>query len=300
MIINTIALTKGIKTAFNKALASIPINEGLMQIATRLPSNANSETYGWLGDVPMMREWLGPKKAKDLKDYSYTLTNKDWEATLVVDRNELKDDQTGMILPRIQMLAQSARENEAIIVSDLIINGTSDTAYDSVAFFSNTSGTRVIDNLLSGTGTSASQIETDLTTARATMMKFYFDESDRKFGFKFDTVVCPPELEILFLKIMESSTAVSASAAGVNNPFNRFLTRVIPDPRLSDANDWYAFATSYPLKPMIFQDREKPHIESQASGSDSEFFWKKYYYSAESRCIGGYGFPHMAIKVVNS
>ena len=300
MIIDTIALTKGLKVIFNKALSEIPINDGLMNLATRVPSNSNSETYGWFGDVPMVREWLGAKKAKSLKDYSYTLANKDWEATIEVDRNELEDDQYGMILPRVQMLATAARENEAILLSNLIINGTSNTAYDGVAFFSDASGVRLIDNLLSGTGTSASQIETDLGTARAAMMGFYFDQSDRKYGFKMDTIVCPPALEITFMKILESTTAVSASAAGVVNPFKNILSRVIVDPRLSDANDWYGFCTTYPIKPLVFQDRKQVEFKSLVEGSDVAFNWKKYLYSAESRCNAGYAFPQMAVKVVNT
>ena len=202
MIIDTIALTKGLKVIFNQVLATFPINEGLMSLATRVQSNANSETYGWLGDVPQVREWLGAKKAKSLKDYSYTITNKDWEGTLEVDRNELEDDQTGMIRPRIEMLTRAGLEKEALLISDLIIDGTTNLAYDGVAFFSNVSGDRVIDNLLGGTGTSLDQIKTDLTSARTAMMRFYFDQSDRKYGFNMDTVVCPPELEIKFKEIM--------------------------------------------------------------------------------------------------
>jgi phage major head subunit gpT-like protein len=299
MIIDTIALTRGLKVIFNKALSEIPINTGLLNLATRSPSNGSSETYGWLGDVPMMREWVGQKHAKGLKDYSYTLTNQDWEATLEVDRNELEDDQYGMIPPRVQMLAQAAREHDMILLSDLIINGTSDLAYDSVAFFSNVSGDRVIDNLLAGSGVTLANLETDLAAARTAMMKFYFDESDRKYGFKMDTVVCPPELEILFMKILESTTAVSSSAAGIVNPFRNILKQVIVDPRLSDADDWYGFGTTYPLKPLIFQDRKAIELKSLVEGSDVAFSYKKYQYSAESRNTAGYGFPHMAVKIVN-
>jgi len=301
MIIDTVALTKGLKVVFNKALSTIPINQGLMTLATRVPSNSNSETYGWFGDVPMMREWLGAKQMKSLKDNTYTLANKDWEASLEVDRNELEDDQYGMIPPRVQMLAQAAMEKYAIELSDLIINGDSNTAYDSVAFFSNTSGVRVIDNLLGGTGTSLTQIETDIASARSAMMQFYFDESDRKYGFKLDTIVCPPQLEVKFMKILDSTTAVSSSAAGVVNPFKNMLSQVIVDPRLGgdDANDWYGFATAYPIKPLILQDRKKIEFKSLVEGSDLAFSWKKYQYSAESRFNVGYSFPHLAVKMVN-
>ncbi len=299
MIIDTIALTRGLKVIFNKALATFPLNESLMKVATTILSTGKSETYGWFGDLALMREWLGQKKAKGIKDYSYTLTNQDWENTIEIDRNELADDQTGMIAPRIQMLARTAQEHNLDIISDLIINGTSNTAYDDVAFFSNAAGDRVIDNLLAGSGITLANLETDLTTARATMMKFYFDHSDRKFGYKLDTIVCPPELEILFMKIARSSASPASSNPGVINPFTSIIKTVIVDPRLSDADDWYGFASTYPIKPLIFQDRKSLELTSQAKGSESDFDSRKYKYSVESRNTAGYGFPQMAVKIVN-
>lgn len=40
-----------------------------------------------------MREWIGDKVVKSLAAFNYTIRNKDWEATVEVDRNDIEDDQ---------------------------------------------------------------------------------------------------------------------------------------------------------------------------------------------------------------
>ena len=295
MIIDTIALTKALKTQFNKSFHEAP-GPKYEPIITRVPSNAASETYGWLGAVPQLREWLGEKKVKYMKDYSYTITNKDWEATVAVDRNEIEDDQAGIIAPRIKDLAFRAKVFPNKLVSDLVTNGTTNLAYDAAAFFSNRA---INDNLLAGTGTTEALILADLASARAAMMAFVDDWGDA-LEFEPDTIICPPALEITFVKIMESTTFITATAAGVKNFWSSHIKNIISDSRLSDADDWYYVASSYPLKPFIYQERKAPKLVSQDKDTDDNAFMrKKYLYSAETRGDAGYGYYQMAVKVVN-
>jgi len=295
MIIDTIALTKALKTQFNKSFHEAPMPK-YEPVITRVPSNAASETYGWLGAVPQLREWLGEKKVKYMKDYSYTITNKDWEATIAIDRNELEDDQAGIIKPRVQDLAFRAKVFPNKLVSDLVVNGTTNLAYDAAAFFSNRATN---DNLLAGTGTTEAQILVDLAAARAAMMAFVDDWGDA-LEFEPDTIICPPALEITFVKIMESTTFITASAAGVKNFWSSHIKNIISDARLSDADDWYYVASGYPLKPFIYQERKAPKLVAQDKDTDDNAFMrKKYLYSAETRGDAGYGYYEMAVKTVN-
>ena len=297
MIIDTIALTKGIRAEFNKSLITGP-GARYDGNFTRVPSTGKSETYGWIGQVPTLREWLGEKHLKSLEDHEYTITNKKWEATLEVDEDEIEDDQIGIIKPRIQDLALRARQFPSRLVSDLVINGTTGLAYDGSAFFADRSTN---DNLLAGSGVTEANLLTDLATARGTMMKFVDDEGE-VMEIEGDTIICPPELEVTFKRIANSMSFVGGSAqTPEKNIWQSILKNVIVDPRLSDANDWYFAAMSYPLKPFIYQDRKKPRLTAlDKPDSEIRFMRGKFVYSAEMRGNAGYGYYQMCVKFVNT
>jgi phage major head subunit gpT-like protein len=181
------------------------------------------------------------------------------------------------------------------LVADLIANGDSNLAYDGNAFFADRSTN---DNLLSGSGTTVANLQTDISTARSTMMQFESDQG-RVMGLMPDTIVCPPQLETAFLEAVRAVTYGSdAGSTGIGyNPIAAFGFNVIPLPELSDANDWYIFATQYPLKPFIFQSRKAPVGVLDETEVNRN---RKLYYSAEMRGNAGYGFYQMAIKVTNT
>ena len=137
-IINTGLLTKGLRSEFFNRFETTPVH--YTELATRLPSNSDSETYRWLGTVPKMREWGTGRLARGLRTESYSVENLKYEATLEVDRDEIADDQTGQIRLRIGELAQRAATHKDYLITQLLING--ETAgyhgYDGVPFFSDT------------------------------------------------------------------------------------------------------------------------------------------------------------------
>jgi len=136
MIINQSALTgiyRTFSTIFNQALEAV--SPMWPTIAMQVPSTGRSVDYKWLGNFPMMREWLGDRVIKDLSAYHYEITNKDYEATIEVDRNDIEDDQIGVYTPMIQGLAQAAKEHPDYLVFALLAAGFSTTCFDGQYFF---------------------------------------------------------------------------------------------------------------------------------------------------------------------
>jgi len=296
MIVDTVLLTKGLRAEFNRSYlkSAAPKYE---PIITRINSAAASEQYGWLGSVPQMREWIGEKTAKFVNDYDYTIVNKKFESTIAVDEDEIDDDQIGAIMPRVRMLSDRARKWPNIMCSDLVINGTTNLAYDGSAYFADRA---VNDNLLAGSGVTEANILTDLATARAAMLKFV-DDFGELVEVEGDTIVCPAELEVIFQRIVESQTYVTATNEGVVNKWAGTVKTIIVDARLTDANDWYLFAANQPLKPLIYQNRKAPQFVAMDSrDSEHRFFNGKLFYSAEMRGNAGYGFPQFGVKTVNT
>ena len=92
-------------------------------LSFKVSSDQASEQYAWLGQSPTMREWLGGRSAKDLREFSYTLANKEHEATLEVTVPELRRDKSGQLRVRIAELADRVMAYPAKLMSTLIIDG---------------------------------------------------------------------------------------------------------------------------------------------------------------------------------
>lgn len=297
--INTVALEKGIKTAFETNYqqmlnGTFSYREDIQALFTETQSEGQSEKYGFLGDYPEVREWLGEKDFSHLKDYDYTITNKDWETSITVFKNELRDDRMGIIRPRVDGMTRALVDYKADLIVSLLEDGISDNAYDGNAFFSNRTSPN--DNLLAGTGGTTAQLQTDLSTVREAMRLFETDRG-RKFNFTPDTVIVPANLETNMLKAVKSEY-ISDSNREYNVNKDQ-IERVICLPQLdsADPDSWYAVCTAFPLKPFIYQSRERPNLYMIDQWLHVN---KELYFTAEMAGNAGYGMFQLAIKVVNS
>ena len=105
------------------------------KIATTVPSTSRTEDYGWLGNWPMLREWVGDRAVQALTAHGYSVTNKAFEATVAVDRDDIEDDRIGIYRPMIEMLAQNGKKHPDVLVFNLLKNGVSELCYDGQYFF---------------------------------------------------------------------------------------------------------------------------------------------------------------------
>jgi phage major head subunit gpT-like protein len=156
MIVNQSNLTgiyQSFSTVFNQAFEGAP---SMWQLISMLaPSAGRSVDYKWLGDFPMMQEWLGDRVLKDLTAFNYEIVNKDYEATVEVDRNDIEDDQIGVYTPMIQSLGAAAKQHPDILIFALLAAGFATVCYDGQFFFDTDHpvGDGVVSNDGSGSGT---------------------------------------------------------------------------------------------------------------------------------------------------
>jgi phage major head subunit gpT-like protein len=74
------------------------------------------------------------------------------------------------------------------------------------------------------------------------------------------------------------------------NPY-KGMAKVIVNPRLTSATAWFLHVTTRPVKPFIYQEREKPNFVQQTDmNSDDVFMRAEYKFGAEARAAGGYAF----------
>jgi phage major head subunit gpT-like protein len=116
-------------------LASTPLAE---KLAMTVRSATSEESYSWLGQNSSLREWLGDKQFNGLAVSGFTLKNKDYEHTIVVNRNDIEDDRIGVLSGAFKMMGEGAALHPDRLLFELIGRGTSEPCYDGQPFFSAT------------------------------------------------------------------------------------------------------------------------------------------------------------------
>jgi phage major head subunit gpT-like protein len=296
-----VAAQKVMQTIFNQSMAAMAISDpwtAMALLATEIPSTGAEEDYRWLAELPLFEEWFGDLTVEDLGEYSYTLKNRHFAASVGVDRNEIADDKWNLINPRIQGLALRAKQHRGKLIEDLVLGGTTYKAFDGIAFFSDVSGVRINDNLLAGTISAATptiaQVEADLETVRQAMMQFK-DGRGQPIGVVPTVYAVHPKLERLFRTVMRSTADPGLSHAGTYNPFAEWMKGVIPLPSATDVNDFYAFCVDYPVKPYVWQNRQEVETELVEQKLN-----KKLVFKGDYRGNAGLTMPVLAAKVVSA
>ncbi len=120
---------------FYQRLEQNPGLEWVNALSNYFSSDQESETYKWLGQVPVMREWIGGRQAKGFRENGITIENKHFEATLELLVRELRRDKTGQVMVRVDELADRTNAHWAKLLSELIINAEIQICYDGQYFF---------------------------------------------------------------------------------------------------------------------------------------------------------------------
>ena len=107
-----------------------------LQIATVVPSTTGSEEYGWLGQLPGLREWIGDRVVHAIGTHGYTVKNKPFELTVGVPRTAIEDDNYGVYTPLMTEMGRAAEAHPDELVFRLLKDGRTALCYDGQPFFS--------------------------------------------------------------------------------------------------------------------------------------------------------------------
>jgi phage major head subunit gpT-like protein len=109
MIINRANLQElytGFNTSFRSGLqASVPKQRGVFCYDTPITSGSKS-IYPWVSQLPRVREWIGERQARRLSGLKLEITNKPFESTVRVDRDDIEDDEYGSYAPAFLGMGQ--------------------------------------------------------------------------------------------------------------------------------------------------------------------------------------------------
>lgn len=126
-------LFTGFRAAFQTGFGGVaPIWN---QIATEVPSSTKTEKYAWLGQMPRIREWIGPRVHQNIAAHDYSITNKPFESTIDVPRDDIEDDTYGVFTPLMTELGRSVAVFPDELVFGLVKDGFNAKCYDGKEFF---------------------------------------------------------------------------------------------------------------------------------------------------------------------
>ena len=219
-----VALRTSFKKTFNDAFKEFRAESFYKTVAFTAPSGSRSNSYGWLGEFPGLREWVGDRVIKDIKEDSYEIVNRLWEDTVSVKRTDIEDDNLGMYSGMVQGLAEAAGRHPDELIAELMTNGTANLCYDGQYFFDtdhpvypNHDGTGVavtVSNFNDGTGPSGTDVPGPtwyLLDARRTFKPFIFQERQAA---EFDALTSATDSDQVFMKDLYIYGARARHAVG--------------------------------------------------------------------------------------
>lgn len=130
---NLDSLRVGFSTAFNTGLGQAPGQ--FERVATVIRSTQKEQKYGWLGKIPNVREWIGPRAIQNLMQHDYAIKEKPFELTIGVDKDDIETDNLGIYTPMFTEMGQSSGSKKDSLVFDLLKAGFSTNCYDGQFYF---------------------------------------------------------------------------------------------------------------------------------------------------------------------
>jgi len=278
-------------------------------------SNQESETYAWLGQAPVMREWLGGRLSKQLNTNQYTIRNKLFEATMNVNVDDKRRDKTGQIMIRTGDLAARTAEHWEKLLTDLIIaNGL---CYDGQNFFDTdhvTLSSGTLQNDLDATDIPALNVSTAAAPTATEAAKIIVGAVEYFFGYKDEqgepinggarrfAIMVPTNM---FGSFAQATTAERLDS-GNSNPALSFqagsglTVEVVVNPRLTTTTELYAFRIDSEVKPFILQTEQDVKLDVVAEGSEEEFKNRQHLYGVTALRNVGYGLWQYAMRLTTS
>jgi len=310
--------SRAIIGTYYKTLEQDPGAAWIGAISNLFQSNQPSEEYPWLGQAPVMREWVGGREAKGFRENGITIRNKLYEATLEVDIDELRRDKTSQIMVRVREMAQRTTAHWASLLSTLIIAGEAAVCYDGQFFFDtdHVEGENVtsqsndiavdistLPTIVHGATAASPSVEEfqlAVTTGIAAMAAFRDDQNEpMNENARAFLVMCPVSLWSIASRALyvpnDTPGASQTTLAAVRS--GGFDVSYVANTRLTWTDKFAIFRADSAIKPLIRQEETAVEMKAIVEGSELEFKERKHWYGVETWRNVAYGLWQHALLV---
>lgn len=273
-------------------------------ISNYFDSNQEMESYKWLGMVPAMREWVGGRQAKGLRESGLDIRNKSFEATLEVLVDEIRRDKTGQVMIRVRELAARANSHWAKLLSAFIANGESSVGYDGQYFYdtdhaegdSGVQSNRISADVAVPAKPTAGEMESAILAAVQQLLAIKDDQGEplnedaSQFLVMVPINLMAPAAGALGSQIVMEGGAARSNLIVTAGSLGGLDFKLATNARLPWTTKFAVFNTGAEAKALIRQEEEGIKVEAIAEGSELEFKEKKHWYGVSAMRNVGYGY----------
>lgn len=130
---NLATLNVAFNAAFREGFGQAPKDHEAFTLD--VPSMTAEEEYGWLGQFPGMREWIGERVLRDIATHGYRIRNRKFESTISVKRDDIEDDRVGLYAPLFREMGMAAAAHPCEMVYEVLRDGFDSPCYDGQYMF---------------------------------------------------------------------------------------------------------------------------------------------------------------------
>jgi hypothetical protein len=266
-------------------------------IASIYQTDAPTENYPFLGQVPRLRKFEGPRAIQPVNRGSLTIVNDDYEDTWNIEGKDWRRDKTQQISNHVQDMGQTAGELPLDLISTLLATGsTTALAWDGAAFFgSHTFGqTTLTNNLGTGDGLAGGSTPTSAQMAANIFLMIqqllgFKDDQGRPFNQSARSFVLM--IPTALLKATEGALSDQFTSAGVSNTLvsllnkGNFKIRYFWNGRLTAGDEIFLWRDDARVKPFIYQEEfiKAPYLLAEGS----EFYQQNNKVQVGTHASGG-------------
>ena len=231
------------------------------RVAQRVDLGTKSTDLVDLGAAPMPKNSKSGVTMQDFVEKRIAVTPQDWDITVHISKNAVKDDTTGTLDQRVRSAGERFNQHFDKLCFGALNSGEAATyglCYDGLYFFSDShvdkqaSYTTVQDNKFAATLTL-----TNFNTVWTAAMNFKDDQGEPA-RYNYDLLVVPPALALAAAQITDNAEDATTGNRAMN-PFNGKIGYVVSQDL--DATSWFLVASSHVIKPVLLVMREAPHLD---------------------------------------
>ena len=278
-------------------------------ICTTLPEEGAYTKIPVSANMPMPRLFEAERSSQG-KDVTVVqnYNQATYELTIDLDSDLVRNAKAYNQADLLEEAVESATLFPDYLASQAVLAGTSNTAYDGVAFYGTThkyanAGSNAINNIVSATGTTVTALYADMQTAVA-RMKTFKDNQGRLLnpqigmGAKNLVVHCPAALELPFRQLVTASmvpiavpvTTSGTAAAPVQGNILGGVAEILGDGYFdgTSASAWYLHYVAKKARPFVFIQNYGLQATVLGFGSEHETNTNKIRIALKRRFVLGY------------
>ena len=122
------SINNAVSTAFNDQLSmAAPVWD---KIAFESTSTGDASVYPRLDMIPGVREWFGDRVYNSLSTATFRVPNRLFESTISIKREQVEDDQYGILTPAAAQLGRNAAYYYDVLLAQMMKSANSLQSYD--------------------------------------------------------------------------------------------------------------------------------------------------------------------------